>query len=91
MFRSRQASIPAALVGKILTMSKIFLVVVLFVLLEFGPVCTFAESFRFKPVPREVIETRLRQYAGNDKKREATLKQMFSDRDAMIHIFPNNR
>jgi putative aminopeptidase FrvX len=78
MFRSRQASIPAALVGKILPMSKLFLVV-LFVLLEFGPVYTFAEAFRFKPVPREVIETRLRQYAGNDKKREATLKQMFSD------------
>jgi hypothetical protein len=36
-----------------------------------------AESVRYKPVSREVLEARLRKYTGDDKRREATLKQMF--------------
>jgi putative aminopeptidase FrvX len=37
------------------------------------------ETIRYKPVSREVVESRLRKYDGNDQKREATLKQMFAD------------
>ena len=38
-----------------------------------------ADSVRYNPVSREVIETRLEKYAGNDQKREATLKQLFTE------------
>lgn len=38
-----------------------------------------ADSVRYNPVPREVVEARLGKYKGNDKQREATLKQMFAD------------
>jgi hypothetical protein len=37
------------------------------------------ETIRYKPVSREVVESRLKKYAGNDPQREATLKQMFAD------------
>ena len=37
------------------------------------------ETARYKPVPRGVVESRLKQYGGNDQQREATLKQMFTD------------
>ena len=36
-----------------------------------------AESFRYNPVSREVVEARLGKYAGSNKQREITLKQMF--------------
>ena len=35
------------------------------------------ETIRYNPVSREVIETRVGKYAGNNTRREATLKQMF--------------
>jgi aminopeptidase-like protein len=38
-----------------------------------------AESVQYKPVPRELVESRLGRYAGNDKQREVTLKQMFTE------------
>jgi len=38
-----------------------------------------AESFRYNPVSREVVEARLGKYAGSNKQREITLKQMFSE------------
>ena len=38
-----------------------------------------ADSFRYNPVSREVIETRLKKYKGNDQRREATLKQLFAE------------
>jgi len=37
------------------------------------------ETIRYKPVSREVVESRLKRYAGNDEQREGTLKQMFTD------------
>lgn len=36
-----------------------------------------AQSIRFQLVPREDVEARLGRYAGNNKQRETTLKQMF--------------
>jgi hypothetical protein len=39
----------------------------------------FAEGVRFALVSRQIVEERLGKYAGNNKQREATLKQMFSD------------
>jgi putative aminopeptidase FrvX len=36
-----------------------------------------AETLRFNPVSRAVVEARLGKYSGNDSQREATLKQMF--------------
>jgi len=38
-----------------------------------------AESVRFALVSRQIVEQRLGKYAGSNKQREATLKQMFSD------------
>ncbi|HLK53922.1 MAG TPA: M28 family peptidase, partial [Candidatus Angelobacter sp.] len=38
-----------------------------------------AQSVKYKVVSREVVESRLGRYAGNDKQREATLKQMFTE------------
>ena len=38
-----------------------------------------AETLRYKPVSREAVEARLRKYNGNNKQREATLKQMFAE------------
>ena len=38
-----------------------------------------ADEVRFKLASREVVEARLRNYSGNDKEREAKLKQMFAD------------
>ena len=38
-----------------------------------------AEYVRYDPVSREVVESRLRRYAGNNKDREATLKQMLGE------------
>jgi len=38
-----------------------------------------AETFRYKPVPREVVEARLGKYGGDNEQREATLKQMFAE------------
>jgi hypothetical protein len=37
------------------------------------------EAVTYKLVPREVVESRLKMYAGNDQQREATLKQIFAD------------
>lgn len=37
------------------------------------------ESIRFNPVSREVLESRLRRYAGDNKQRETTLKSIFTD------------
>ncbi len=36
-----------------------------------------AETLRFSPVSRSVVETRLGKYSGNDTQREAALKQIF--------------
>ena len=38
-----------------------------------------AGTLRYDAVPRQMIEARLGKYAGNDKQREETLKQMFAD------------
>jgi Peptidase family M28 len=38
-----------------------------------------AENVRYETLDHSVIESRLGKYAGNNKQREATLKQMFSD------------
>ena len=38
-----------------------------------------AETVHFSPVSRETVEARLQKYAGDNKQREATLKQMFAD------------
>ncbi len=37
----------------------------------------FSTDIRYKPVTRETVEARLRQYTGSDGQREETLKQMF--------------
>ena len=38
-----------------------------------------ADSVSYKPVSREVVEARLRNYTGDNAQREATLKQMFAE------------
>jgi hypothetical protein len=37
------------------------------------------ENIRYGPVSREVVEGRLRKYAGNNEQREETLKRMFAE------------
>jgi hypothetical protein len=37
-----------------------------------------AQNVRFDAVSRDVIESRLRKYAGNNKQREASLKEIFA-------------
>jgi len=49
------------------------------VLLLLAGINARAESFRYNPVSREVVEARLGKYAGSNKQREITLKQMFSE------------
>ncbi|HSK44628.1 MAG TPA: M28 family peptidase [Candidatus Binatia bacterium] len=65
-------------------MSKVFrsrshAVTLCFVLLLHAGINAPAESFRYNPVSREVVEARLGKYAGSNKQREITLKQMFSE------------
>src|SRR6266576_2446785 len=48
-------------------------------LLLYGWIVAPAETLQFSLVSRERIEARLRKYAGDNKQREATLKQMFAD------------
>jgi Zn-dependent M28 family amino/carboxypeptidase len=38
-----------------------------------------AEELRYKLVSRDVVETRLRKYEGDDQQREATIKHLFSE------------
>jgi hypothetical protein len=38
-----------------------------------------AEAVRYNPVSRQLIETRLGKYKGNDQQRETTLKQLFAE------------
>jgi len=52
---------------------------VCFVMLLHAGINAPAESFRYNPVSREVVEARLGKYAGSNKQREITLKQMFSE------------
>lgn len=47
-------------------------------LLLFGVAAT-SENVVYNPVAFEVVQARLNRYAGNDKQREATLKQMFAE------------
>jgi len=47
------------------------------VLLIFTFFEAIAQSIRYEPVSRSVIESRLEQYKGNDQQRAATLKQLF--------------
>lgn len=37
------------------------------------------EGIQYKPVSRDIVEARLRRYAGNNKQREATIRQIFSE------------
>src|SRR2546427_4733393 len=49
------------------------------VLLLHAWIVATAETVRFDLVSREAIEARLRKYAGDNKQRESTLKQMFTE------------
>ena len=49
------------------------------VLLLCSCIVAAAETIQFSLVSRERIEARLKKYAGDNKQREATLKQMFGD------------
>jgi aminopeptidase-like protein len=42
-------------------------------------ISAIAQHVQYKPVTRQVVEERLRRYAGPDKQREATLKQIFTE------------
>jgi putative aminopeptidase FrvX len=43
------------------------------------PVGAHAQTLSYVPVPREIVEIRLQKYRGDNRQREATLKQLFSD------------
>ena len=37
------------------------------------------QDVQYKPVPRQIVESRLGKYGGNDKQREMTIKEMFAE------------
>ena len=49
------------------------------VLLLHTCVAVSGESVRYTPVSRQVVQARLRKYAGHNKQREGTLKELFTD------------
>src|SRR5690348_8160208 len=49
------------------------------VFLVFCSVAASGESLRYGVVLREIVESRLARYGGDNKEREATLKQMFAE------------
>jgi hypothetical protein len=55
-------------------------------LLAWGSATVHAQTIRFRPVPREVIETRLEQYSGSDADREQSLKRLFGEAGCGDHI-----
>ena len=59
--------------------SRSHVVTLCFVLLLHSGINAPAESFRYNPVTREVVESRLGKYAGSNQQREMTLKQMFAE------------
>jgi putative aminopeptidase FrvX len=56
-----------------------FCTAALTVLLLVAWIVTTADIVRFNLVSRELVEARLKKYAGDNKQREATLKQMFTE------------
>ena len=55
-----------------------FLALTIVLLLRAWPAAT-AQSLRYSRVSREFVEKRLGKYAGDNKQREAPLKQMFAE------------
>jgi len=49
------------------------------VLVLYSSIYSAANDVRYAPVSRDVVEARLEKYIGNNKQREATLKQMFAE------------
>jgi hypothetical protein len=49
------------------------------IVLLLHPIVATAQSVRYNPVSREIVQGRLSKYTGNNKQREATLKQMFAE------------
>ncbi|MGA8152901.1 MAG: M28 family peptidase [Terriglobales bacterium] len=45
-----------------------------------------AQAIRYHLAPREVVEARLGKYAGSNKEREATLRQLFADAGCDQHV-----
>jgi Zn-dependent M28 family amino/carboxypeptidase len=60
--------------------------VVLFVLLLSMIGLIAAEDVKYQTMPRETVETRLGKYAGSNKQREATLKEMFAEAGCADHL-----
>jgi hypothetical protein len=54
-----------------------FLTIISFILC--ASLTSDADSIRYRLVSREMVEARLKKYAGDDRQREATLKQMFAE------------
>jgi hypothetical protein len=48
-------------------------------LISFAATGATDDSFRYRPVSREIVVARLEKYGGTDRQREATLKQLFSE------------
>jgi hypothetical protein len=55
-------------------------------LLHAWPSAATAQKLRYSLVSREVVENRLGKYAGDNKQREATLKQMFAEVGCGDHL-----
>jgi len=66
--------------------SKFFLIAVVMLAQLQSWTGASAQAVRYKPVSREIVEARLRKYAGDDKQREGVLKQMFTDSGCDEHL-----
>src|SRR5262245_27579395 len=60
-----------------LRISRLFTAVLVWFLLASG--AASAQDFRYSPVSQDIVESRLKMYAGSDQQRESSLKQMFAD------------
>jgi putative aminopeptidase FrvX len=61
------------------TPSSMFCVSAAITLLLQSWIGSAAQNIRYKPVSREVVEGRLKRYTGNNRQREATLKEIFAE------------
>jgi hypothetical protein len=65
-------------VNRMLIYTKLYCISTVALLLN-ATIASSVENFKYYPVRREIVEARLEMYKGNNRQREATLKQLFTE------------
>ncbi len=68
------------------SLTSMFCVVAAIAMLLYSWIGSTAQNTRYNPVSRQVVEGRLRKYSGDNRQREATLKQIFAEAGCDDHI-----